>query len=369
VPEIRDAEAAQTDAATDPARLHAATDPARLHAATDPARLHAATLTLDTHVDIPWPNTPDPAGETHRRVDFPKMRRGGLGAVVFIAYLPQGPLTEQGHAAAAARAEAMLRHIAGTADGTERAFCADAPATEAAKAAGRLAVLSAVENAYAMGEDLSRLALWKRLGAVYVTLTHNGHNLVADSAIPRKDLGDGPVRHGGLSALGRAAIAEMNRLGLLVDVSHASRDAMLQAAEVSRTPVVATHACCRALRDHPRNLDDAQLDALKAVSGLVQITAVPAFLREPPPGGGNTQASVADYVDHVDHAVRRIGIDHVGLSSDFDGGGALTDWPDAARSRNVTAELQRRGYTAREIGLLWSGNFLRLMRLATLAAR
>ncbi|HEV7263866.1 MAG TPA: dipeptidase [Falsiroseomonas sp.] len=333
------------------------------------AGIHAATLTLDTHVDIPWPDTPDPSGDTPRRVDFPKMRRGGLGAVVFIAYLPQGPLTPEGHAAAGARAEAMLRHIAGTADGAERAFCPDAASTEAAKADGKLAVLSAVENAYAMGEDLSRLAAWKRLGAIYVTLTHNGHNLVADSAIPRRDLGDGEARHGGLSPLGRQAIAEMNRLGLLVDVSHASRDAMLQAAEASRTPVVATHACCRALRDHPRNLDDAQLDALKAVAGLVQITAVPAFLRNPPGGGGATQASVSDYVDHVDHAVRRIGIEHVGLSSDFDGGGGLTDWPDAARSRNLTAELHRRGYGAREIALLWSGNFLRLMRVAALAAR
>ena len=333
------------------------------------AQIHAATLTLDTHVDIPWPDTPDPAGETNRRVDFPKMRRGGLGAVVFIAYLPQGKLTAEGHAEAAARAEAMLRHIAGTADGVERAFCADADALEAAKARGQLAVLSAVENGYAMGDDLSRLAQWKKLGAIYVTLTHNGHNLLSDSAIPRPDLGDGPTLHGGLSALGRAAIAEMNRVGLLVDVSHASRDAMLQAAEVSRTPIVATHACCRALRDHPRNLDDAQLDALKAVGGLVQITAVPAFLRDPPAGGGTTQAGVAEYVDHVDYAVRRIGLDHVGMSSDFDGGGWLTDWPDAARSRALTAELHRRGYTAREIGLLWSGNFLRLMRVAARAAR
>lgn len=332
------------------------------------AAIHAATLTLDTHVDIPWPDTPDPAEETSRRVDFPKMRRGGLGAVVFIAYLPQGKLTAEGHAEAAARAEAMLKHIAATADGAERVFCADADALEAAKAHGRLAVLAAVENGYAMGDDLARLAQWRKLGAIYVTLTHNGHNLLADSAIPRADLGDAATRHGGLSALGRAAIAEMNRVGLLVDVSHASREAMLQAAEVSRTPVVATHACCRALRDHARNLDDAQLDALRAVGGLVQITAVPAFLRDPPPGGAATQASVADYVDHVDHAVRRIGLDHVGLSSDFDGGGWLTEWPDAARSRAVTAELHRRGYTAREIGLLWSGNFLRLMRAAARAA-
>jgi membrane dipeptidase len=329
----------------------------------DAALIHAQTLTLDTHVDIPWPDPPDPARETKRHVDFGKMRRGGLGAVVFIAYVPQGPLTAEGHDAAGARAEAMLRHIAGTAGG-DRTFCADAPALEAAKAGDRLAVLSAVENGYAMGEDLGRLAAWRRLGAIYVTLTHNGHNLLADSAIPRKDLGDGAERHGGLSALGRRAIAEMNRVGLLVDVSHASRAAMLQAAEASRTPVVATHACCAALRPHPRNLDDAQLDALKAVGGLIQITAVSSFLRAAPANGSGQVASVADYVNHVDHAVRRIGIDHVGLSSDFDGGGWLSDWPDAARSRAVTAELHRRGYGAREIGLLWSGNFLRAMRLA-----
>jgi len=332
------------------------------------SRLHAATLTLDTHVDIPWPTTPDPAAETTRRVDFPKMRRGGLGAVVFIAYLPQGPLTEEGHAAAAERAEAMLRHIRDTAR-DDRAFCTDAAAIEAAKEAGKLGVVCAVENGYAMGEDLSKLALWKSLGAIYLTLTHNGHNLLADSAIPRKDLGDGPTRHGGLSELGRQAIAEMNRVGLLVDVSHASRDAMLQAAAVSRTPIVATHACCRTLCDHPRNLDDEQLDALKAVSGLVQITAVSAFLKKQPESGNGPPASVSDYIDHVDHAVRRIGIEHVGMSSDFDGGGWLSDWPDAARSKALTAELHRRGYSAREIGLLWSGNFLRLMRVAALAAR
>ncbi len=334
------------------------------------ARIHAATLSLDTHVDIPWPDTPDPAGETRRCVDFPKMRRGGMSAAIFIAYLPQGPRNAEGHAAAGARAEAMLRHIAGSAApaSAQARFCPDVATLEAAHAAGLTGVLSAVENGYAMGEDLSRLALWKGLGAVYLTLTHNGHNLLADSAIPRPDLGDGAVLHGGLSPLGRTAIAEMNRVGLLVDVSHASRDAMMQAAEASRTPVVATHTACRALRDHPRNLDDAQLDALRDVAGLVQSTAVGGFLRASEPNGKNL-ATVADYADHVDHAVRRIGIEHVGLSSDFDGGGGFGGWRDASETASVTAELHRRGYGAREIGLLWSGNFLRLMRLAAMAAR
>jgi membrane dipeptidase len=322
--------------------------------------IHAATLTLDTHVDIPWPEMSDPAEETRRCVDFPKMRRGGLKAVVFIAYVPQTRRDAETHAAAGARAEAMLRAIRGTA-GPGRRLCATAAELEAAHAAGDLAILLGVENGHAMGRDLSRLALWRKLGAIYLTITHDGHNDLADAARPKPDLGDGAEEHGGLSALGREAIAEMNRVGLLVDVSHASKPSMMQAAALSRTPVVATHTGCKALRDHPRNLDDEQLDALRAVGGLAQITAVAAFLRGPD-ADGKFRASVADYVDHVDHAVRRIGIDHVGLSSDFDGGGGFDGWRDASETANVTAELLRRGYTPREIGLLWSGNFLRVLR-------
>ncbi|PHK96984.1 diguanylate cyclase [Pseudoroseomonas rhizosphaerae] len=328
-----------------------------------PAAVHAATLTLDTHVDIPWPETPDPRGETNRCVDFPKMRAGGLRAVVFAAYLPQGPRTPEGHAAAARRCEAMLRAIRATAGGEDRRIVSRAAELETLRESGKFGVMLAVENGYGMGEDLSRLALWRGLGACYVTLTHNGHNLLADSAIPRPDLGDGPVLHGGLSSLGREAVAEMNALGLLVDVSHVAKSAMLQAVEISRAPVVATHACVRALRDHPRNLDDTQMDALRASGGLMQITAVPGFLRGPGPDG-KVRARVADIADHVDYAVQRIGIAHVGLSSDFDGGGGVEGWMSAADSANLTAELLRRGYDAEAVGLLWSGNFLRVMRAA-----
>ncbi|WBV41433.1 dipeptidase [Pseudoroseomonas cervicalis] len=328
-----------------------------------PASVHAATLTLDTHVDIPWPETPDPRGATQRCVDYPKMAAGGLRAVIFAAYLPQGPLTPEGHEAAAARCEAMLRAIRATAAGEDRRIVTRAAELEALRGRAGIGVLLAVENGYAMGEDLSRLALWRGLGACYVTLTHNGHNLLADSAIPRPDLGDGPVRHGGLSALGRQAVAEMNALGLLVDISHVGKAAMLQAVEVSRAPVVATHTCVRALRDHARNLDDEQMDALRASGGLMQITAVPGFLRGPD-ADGKVRASVADIADHVDYAVKRIGIGHVGLSSDFDGGGGVQGWMSAADSANLTAELLRRGYDAEAVDLLWSGNFLRLMRAA-----
>ncbi|HYF09579.1 MAG TPA: dipeptidase [Acetobacteraceae bacterium] len=335
----------------------------------DAAAIHAATLALDTHIDIRWPDPPDWRTETAQRVDLPKMRRGGMKAAIFIAYTAQGRRDQAGHDAAGARAEAMLRHIRARGDGPGTRFCTTAAELEAAHTAGMPAVLSAVENGYAMGRDLSRLALWRSLGAIYVTVTHDGHNDLADSARPKAELGDAPAEHGGLSGLGREAVAEMNHVGLIVDVSHTAKATMMQAAALSRAPVVATHACCRTLCDHPRNLDDEQLDALRATGGLIQITALDAFLRPAPPGG-QSPATVADLVDHVDYAVARIGIDHVGLSSDFDGGGGIPGWADAAQTGTVTAELLRRGYGPREIGLLWSGNFLRVMRLAErMAAR
>ncbi|SDB68377.1 dipeptidase [Belnapia rosea] len=320
-------------------------------------------LTLDTHVDIRWPDPPDPLAEGPMRVDFPKMQRGGLNAVIFIAYVGQGRRDAAGHAAAAERAEAMLRHIRGRADGESHRFCATPDELEACHAAGALAVLSAVENGYAMGHDLSAPARWRALGACYLTLTHDGHNDLSDSARPQARLGDRAAEHGGLSPLGRQAIAALNAAGMLVDVSHVAKSAMLQAAELSRSPIVATHTACRALHDHPRGIDDEQLDALKAVGGLTQITAVPAFLR-PTPEGQRNPASVEDMADHVDHAVRRIGIEHVGVSSDFDGGGAVEGWQNAAETPNLTAALARRGYGPRELGLLWSGNFLRVWRQA-----
>ena len=199
------------------------------------------------------------------------------------------------------------------------------------------------------------------LGARYLTLTHNGHNALADSAIPRADLGERAAEHGGLSAFGRAAVAELNRLGMLVDVAHVSRATMLDAAEVSRTPVFSSHSCVAALCEHPRNMENGQLDALADVGGVIQITAVSAFLK---PHARPEQVTVADFADHIDYAVNRIGIEHVGISSDFDGGGGFSGWKNAADCPNITVELIRRGYDRDALGLLWGGNFLRLLRLA-----
>jgi membrane dipeptidase len=330
----------------------------------DAAALHRATLTLDSHIDIPWPYAPDPFTRTDRHVDLPKMREGGLDVGCFAAFVPQGPRTPAGYAESADRCFAMLEVIRGmgtSRNGIEARICATADAIEQAKADGVLAIVPAVENGHVIGEDLSLLARLRQLGVIYITMTHNGHNLLADSANPRRDLGDQETLHGGLSALGREAVAEMNRLGILVDVSHLSRQSMLQCLQISRSPVVATHSCATALCDHPRNLDDVQLDALRDAEGLVQITAMPPFLRVK---GRTETVTVRDFCDHVDYVVKRIGLAHCGISSDFDGGGAITYWRNAAESPNITVELVRRGYGQAEIAALWGGNFLRVMRSA-----
>ncbi len=340
-----------------------------MDAATTPTRaaeIHAATLVLDSHIDIPWPAETGGAftADTRRCVDLPKLRRGGVAAGCFAAFVPQGPRDTEGTRAAWARADAMLSAIAEMGAGEARA-CATAEAIEAAWRDRVPAVVACLENGHAIGEDLGRIAMLRARGCVYVTLTHNGHNLLADSAVPRADLGDAPALHGGLSSLGRAAVAEMNRVGVMIDVAHLSRAGMMQAAEASRAPIATTHSCIRALCDHPRNLDDGQLDAIRDSGGVIQVTAVPAFVR---PGGKSEAVTLADVLDHVDYAVSRIGITHVGIGSDFDGGGGVAGWRHAGESGAVTAGLLDRGYDAQAIGLLWGGNFLRVMRAVAAAA-
>lgn len=327
---------------------------------TDIQALHRSLLTIDTHIDIPWPDGPDFLAETERRVDLPKMQKGHMVAGCFAAYVPQGPRTEEAQQAAFERASAMLARIS-TMGGDQARVCRTVTEIKAAHLAGASVIIPCVENGHAIGTDLSRLASFAAAGARYMTITHNGHNALADSSNPRPDLGDGPALHGGLSELGRAAIAEMNRLGLVIDIAHVSKASMLQAAEASRTPVVSTHSCLKSLCDNPRNLDDEQLDALRSVGGMVNITAVSGFLKK---GAKPTDVTPADYVDHVDYAVRRIGLDHVGISSDFDGGGGFAGWHDAGECLSITAELVRRGYDAGAIAALWGGNFLRVLRRA-----
>jgi membrane dipeptidase len=321
-------------------------------------------LVLDSHIDIPWPNGPDPFTATGRCVDFPKMQAGGMAAGCFVAYVPQTHCEDGPRAEARARATAMLTEIGQMhrtqADLTVRV----APRVAQIQAAfqeGATIVIPAVENGHALGNQIESVQAFARQGARYLTLTHNGHNDLADAAIPRRDLGDAPTRHNGLSAFGCAVIRAMNANGMLVDVSHAAKSTMMQATEVSRTPVVATHSCIRALCDHPRNLDDAQLDRLAETGGVVQITAMPYFLRRE---GRVADVGIPALIDHIDYAVQRIGLDHVGISSDFDGGGGIAGWMNAAETEAVTSALRARGYPPEQIAALWGGNFLRLLRQA-----
>ena len=334
----------------------------------DARALHQALVTLDTHIDIPWPAGPDPFQDGARKVDMPKMVRGGLSAGCFVAYVPQASRTPANEDAGYARAIAMLDHINAmgrTEAGISARVTPTADAIEAAKRDGVVAIVPCVENGFAVGTDLGRIARFRARGACYLTLTHNGHNAIADSCNPRRDLGDREAEHGGLSAFGRQTVKELNRVGMIVDVAHTSRDTMQQAAEVSRTPIVSTHSCVSALCDHPRNMQDWQLDIIRAVKGVVQITAVSAFLRL---NAKPEAVTVADFADHVDYAVKRIGIDHVGISSDFDGGGWFSDWRDAGDSANLTVELVRRGYDRGGLEKLWGGNFMRVMRVVEQAA-
>lgn len=322
--------------------------------------IHRATLTIDTHIDIPFPQGPSFFEETKRNVDLPKMKRGHMAAGVFVAYVGQGPRTPEANDAAFARATAMLEFIKTMAQDGAR-HCTTVAEIEAAFAHGATIIIPAVENGQACGGVPARLKSFRDLGARYLTLTHFGHNALGDSSNPRRDLNDPEEEHGGLSALGHEAIAELNRVGMLVDIAHTSKKTMMQAAAVSRTPVLSTHSCLKAFNDNPRNLDDEQLDVLRDVGGVVQITAVPSFLKQ---GGKIETVTVSDYIDQIDYAVRRIGIEHVGISSDFDGGGGFTGWRDASECGNLTEELVMRGYGKSEIALLWGGNFLRLLRLA-----
>jgi membrane dipeptidase len=330
---------------------------------TDALAVHQELLTLDTHIDIPWPTGPDPFQDGTRRVDLPKMVRGGLTAGCFVAYVPQAARTPAGEDAAYARAIAMLDHINAmgrTEAGIVARVTPTVDAIRAAKRDGVCAIVPCVENGFAVGADLGRIREFRARGARYLTLTHNGHNALADSCNPRRDLGDREAEHGGLSVLGRAAVRELNRVGMLVDVAHTSRDTMVQAAEESRTPIVSTHSCVSAICDHSRNMTDWQLDVIRDVKGVIQITAVAAFIK---PNAKPDDVTVSDFADHVDHAVNRIGIEHVGISSDFDGGGGFRGWHDAGESANITAGLLRRGYDRAALEKLWADNFLRVMRV------
>ena len=334
--------------------------------------IHDRVITLDTHADINTSNftaTNNYTQDLDTQVNLPKMETGGLDVAWFIVYTGQGPLDEEGYAAAYANAidkfDAIHRLAEEIApDKIELAYTsAD---VRRIAASGKKVAMIGIENAYPIGTDMSRIEEFYDRGGRYMSLAHNGHSQFSDSQTGEAT---NDYLHGGLSQMGRQAIAEMNRLGIMIDVSHPSKDSIMESNELSRAPVIASHSSARALTDHTRNLDDEMLYAIRDNNGVAQATAFHTYVNEArrsflAEGNDNVLAPVAtvsDFIDHVDYMVELIGLDHVGISSDFDGGGGIEGWNDASETFNVTLELVRRGYTEEQIARLWSGNLLRVL--------
>lgn len=337
--------------------------------------IHQRVLALDSHVDIAGGQYAterlDP-GVDHPelRCDLVKMDRGDVDGVFLAVYVPQGSRDAGGYQAAydAAMAKFKAIHRLANTMYPDRCELAVSPdRVESIVARGKKAIMIGVENGYPIGEDLGRLGEFYRLGARYVTLSHNGHNQICDSCNPNSRRGDVESEHGGLSPFGVKVVAEMNRLGIMIDVSHIARESFYDVLTVSKAPVIASHSGCRALCDHPRNLDDDQLRALAAAGGVIQIVAYASFLKTPSPES-RTPPGVQDFVDHIDHAVQMAGIEHVGIGSDFDGGAGIAGFRNHGDSLNVTIELVRRGYTEDQIAAIWGGNLLHVWRETERAA-
>jgi membrane dipeptidase len=371
-------------------------------------QIHDRAITLDTHVDIAGPQYATPQldpGIDHPRLkcDLVKMAAGGIKGVFLAAYVPQQARDVDGYSRAyqAAMAKiAAIRRLATTMY-PQRCELATTPQdVERIAKGGKRAIMIGIENGYAIGTDLANVRRFHDLGVRYITLCHNGHNQICDSCNPAPKLGDQEAEHHGLSPFGRQVVAEMNRLGMMIDLSHAAASSFRDAVALSQAPVIASHSGCSAVHKHPRNLSDEQLRMLRANGGVVQIIAVGGFLRPPSPerkkaiadlarSVGVTEAdfaaatkeqqerferqmleidsryppaSVKDFVDHLDHAVQVAGDEHVGVGSDFDGGGGIRGFNSHAEALNVTIELVRRGYTADAIGRIWGGNLLRVWR-------
>ena len=326
-------------------------------------RIHQRVLTLDSHCDTPMFFDQDihfDQRDPRILVDLHKMSEGGLDASIMVAYIPQGPCTPEGHAAATAyadrqlqRVRQMVEKIAPHTQGCPAPLSiAHTPADlYRLKAEGTRAIMLGIENGYAIGHDLSLVSHFAEQGIVYMTLCHNGNNDICGSARPRE--GEALT---GISDFGADVIHEMNRLGVMVDLSHASERSFYDAIDISTTPIVCSHSSSRALCDHPRNLTDDQLRALAACGGVAQVTFYNGFLRT------DGQASILDAIAHLRHMIDVAGIEHIGIGTDFDGDGGVPGLASASELINLTRRLLREHFSEADLRLIWGGNFLRVMQ-------
>ncbi|HET8899434.1 MAG TPA: dipeptidase [Rhodanobacteraceae bacterium] len=370
----------------------------------------APPITIDTHVDIPFTYMLDPrfdvGKDTALKVDLGKMEQGGLNAAFFVIWTPQGPLTKDGYAKVVEQAEMKYEAIGRMLMlYPDRIRLATSPAQVLANhKAGLLSAMIGIENSYSLGHDLHRLDASYDRGARYVGLVHVGNNDLCSSSQPDTEHGEAAMNSAddhGMTAFGRAVVKRANQLGMMVDVSHASDNCVRDALKTSAAPIIASHSGARALLDHPRNLPDDLLKAIAAKGGVIQAVAYKEFLKDDPGrrkaeealqqriakrmGQAEydsdaddylsiTQAGMAaieaefplptvdDYVKQIRHMVEVAGIDHVGIASDFDGGGGITGWDNAAETPNLTAALRKAGFSDADIAKLWGGNLLRVWR-------
>lgn len=315
--------------------------------------LHERILTLDSHCDTPM--FFDQQIQFHTRdprilVDLHKMKEGRLDATVMVAYLKQLERTDDALLAATAKADRILNEI----EAMVHANCSHVDIAYTPddllrlKQEGKKAIMLGIENGYAIGKDLRNVERFRRRGVVYMTLCHNGDNDICDSA-------RGNGEHNGVSALGREVIKEMNRTGMMVDLSHASEKSFYDALELSETPIVCSHSSCKSLCDHPRNLTDEQMKALAHRGGVMQVCLYSGFLRKEAP------ATILDAINHLNHMVSVMGIDHVGIGTDFDGDGGICGCASASELINFTRRLLLERYSESDIRKIWGGNFLRVM--------
>jgi membrane dipeptidase len=373
------------------------------------ARIHEAALTIDSHTDTPLLLTRPGFDFTERhdprrgrsKIDLPRMKEGGMDGIWFAVFVGQGPRTPEGNRFAMERAMMILDTIdavIGRYPGEMEIATRSGDLKRIART-GKRAIYLGMENGYPVGNDLGMLDRYYDRGIRYVTLCHTENNDICDSSTDT-------VGFGGLSPFGEQVVDRMNDLGIMVDISHTSDQTVMDVLERSRAPVIASHSCARALCDNPRNLSDELLLKLKENGGVIQMCILSEYVEKPEPNaqrdsafadlwetyGSYTEinqnnraafeaawleadsryprklATVSQAVDHIDHIVNLIGIDHVGIGTDFDGGGALADCFDESQMGNITLELVRRGYSARDIKKIWGGNLTRVMKAVEDAA-
>lgn len=367
-------------------------------------KIHEQALTVDTHCDTPLNMLEEgfDIGEEHvspeSRVDLPRMKAGGLDVIFFAVFTGQTPRTRENYEYAYQLAHQMLDSIHLAVEKYDETATLALSADDAAKIekTGKRAIYIGMENGFPLAKDISRLQEFYNLGMRYMTLCHSFHNDICDSS---SDLAK--PEHDGVSDFGKQVIAEMNRLGIMIDCSHISDQSFFDVIKYSKAPVIASHSSVRAVCNHDRNMSDEMIKTLAAHGGVIQMCLLDDYIREP---DTTTQRytiqsrlmkiyrteynnmnedekaefdeewhdmkknypkdlpSVSDLVDHIDHVVELVGVDYVGIGSDFDGGGGLADCEDVSQFPNITYELLKRGYSGKDIQKIWGGNLFRVFK-------